>query len=88
MSLKDSWKEAGKGLGKSFAGAGKAILESARVGLDRAADDTPEDNGPTGLKEKWSEVGHSFLKTGASLGKAAAETAERVADEIDPDDKR
>ena len=88
MGLKDSWKEAGKGLGRSFAGAGKAILQSAKVGLDKVTDETPDDGQPTGLKESWSEVGHSFLKSGASLGRAAAETADRVIDELDPDSQK
>ncbi|MBQ7566908.1 MAG: hypothetical protein IJT18_07295 [Oscillospiraceae bacterium] len=82
MSLKDSWKETGKGIGKTFAGLGKAIVKSVEVGVDRATGDDPE-NAATDLRESWSEVGHSFGKTGKSLGKAAAETAKRAEEAID-----
>ncbi len=81
MSLKDNWKEAGKGLGKSFAGLGKSIVKSAKVGVDAALDETPADQ--TGLKEAWSDVGHSFGDTGKSLGKAFAGTAKKVVDAVD-----
>ena len=86
MSLKDNWKEAGKGLGKSFAGLGKSIVKSAKVGVDAALDETPaEEREPkeTGLKEAWSDVGHSFGDTGKSLGKAFAGTAKKVVDAVD-----
>ena len=70
MSIRDGWKEAGKGIGKSFAGLGKAILKSAKVGVDKALDEDPSDNkGGTGLSQSWSEVGHDFGKAGVSLGK-------------------
>ena len=88
MSLKDDWKEAGIGLGRSFAGAAQAVLRSAEVGLARAEDKTeatqPEQ---PSLKESWTEVGHSFGDAGKALGKAAAGTARRVADAIDGEEK-
>ena len=34
MSVKDNWKQTGKGVGKSFAGLGKAIAKSVKVGVD------------------------------------------------------
>ena len=87
MSVKDNWKATGKGLGKSFAGLGKSIVQSAKVGMDRANGDVPldEDGNPkqTNLKESWSKVGHSFGETGKSLGKAAAGTAKKVVDKVD-----
>lgn len=89
MSLKDNWKEAGKGIGKTVVGAGKALVNTAKVGIDKVQGDTPEDDAEKAaeMKESWSEFGHSFLKTGASLGKAAASTAEKVVDELKKDDK-
>ena len=98
MSLKDEWKNTGKGIGKSFAGLGKSIVKSAKVGIDAVLDEKPaegEEKKPTGLKESWSEVGHSFGETGKSLGRAAKGTARRAvgkdknppAEEAKPDDK-
>ena len=87
MSLKDNWKDAGKGVGKSFAGLGKSILKSVKVGVERATDEEPVDeNGnpkKTNLKEAWSEVGHNFGNAGKSIGKAAAGTVKKVADKVD-----
>ncbi len=91
MSVKDNWKNTGKGLGKSFAGVGKSIVKSVKVGADKILDEEPRDeNGnvkPTGLKESWSEVGHNFGKTGKSLGKAVSGTAKKVAKKIDEIDE-
>ena len=81
MSVKDNWKEAGKGIGHSFAGLGKSIVKSVKVGVDKAASDEP--TGETGLKQSWSEVGHSFGHAGKALGKAAASTVKKVTDEVD-----
>ncbi|MBQ7173162.1 MAG: hypothetical protein IJR88_03510 [Clostridia bacterium] len=89
MSLKDDWKNTGKGIGKSFAGLGKAIVKSAKVGVDavydKASGETKDPNEPkeTGLRQSWSEVGHSFGSAGKSLGKAAAGTAKKVTDSLD-----
>lgn len=92
MSVKDSWKDTGKGLGKSFAGLGKSIVKSVKVGADRILDEEPRDeNGnviQTDLRESWSEVGHNFGVAGKSLGKAVSGTARKVADKIDPDEKQ
>ena len=91
MSVKDNWKNTGKGLGKSFAGVGKSIVKSVKVGADKILDEEPKDeNGnvkPTGLKESWSEVGHNFGKTGKSFGKAVSGTAKKVAKKIDEVDE-
>ena len=82
MSVKDEWKNTGKDLGKTFAGLGKTIVRSVKVGADKILDEEPKDeNGnvkPTNLKENWSEVGHNFGKSGKSLGKAVTETAKTV----------
>lgn len=90
MSLKDNWKDAGKNIGKSFAGLGKSIVKSVKTGADAILDDTPTEEEANerraAMKETWSEVGHSFGDAGVSLGKAAAKTAQTVADKIDDDD--
>ena len=87
MSVKDEWKNTGKGLGKTFAGLGKSIIKSVKVGADKILDEEPRDeNGnvkPTGLKESWSEVGHNFGKSGKALGRAVTETAKTVVEKAD-----
>ena len=83
MSLKDNWKDAGKGIGKSFAGLGKTIVKSVKVGVDNADEDSVPQEEKQDLKKSWSEVGHSFGSAGKSLGKAAAGTAKKVVDKID-----
>ncbi|MBQ3416661.1 MAG: hypothetical protein IJH32_02380 [Ruminococcus sp.] len=37
-SLKDSWKETGKGLGQAFKGLGKTVIKSAEKGVDKAVE--------------------------------------------------
>ncbi|MBP5661609.1 MAG: hypothetical protein J6X30_00440 [Clostridia bacterium] len=83
MSLKDNWKNAGVGIGKSFAGVGRSIVKSVKAGVDKAAGEENNIN----LKESWSEVGHNFGDAGKSLGKAAAGTVRKVADKVDPEDR-
>ena len=91
MSVKDKWKDTGKGLGKSFAGLGKSIIKSVKVGTDRILDEEPKDEQgntvKTDLRETWSEVGHNFGQTGKSLGQAVSGTARKVADKLDPEEK-
>ena len=88
-SLKDDWKEVGKGLGKSVIGLGKSIYKSAKVGAEKVeewADDkkdetkAPED---TGLRESWSEVGHTLGATAAGFGKAVVRSAKAGAQKAD-----
>ena len=83
MSLKDEWKNTGKGIGKSFTGLGKSIVKSVKTGVDKVADEEQPAPEGKGLKENWSEVGHSFGNAGKSLGRAAAGTAKKVVDAID-----
>lgn len=83
MSLKDNWKETGKGIGTSFASLGKSIVKSAKVGVDAVLNEDQEKQENTGLKESWTEVGHNFGHAGKALGKAVVGTAKKVADSID-----
>ena len=90
MSVKDNWKDAGKGIGKSFAGLGKSIVKSVKVGTDKILDEEPENvetKEKKSLRDSWSEVGHSFGDTGRSLGKAVSGTARKVADKIDGEEE-
>ncbi|MBP5231543.1 MAG: hypothetical protein ILO68_07415, partial [Clostridia bacterium] len=77
----------GKGMGKSFAGLGKSIVKSAKVGIDELSGepDEKQEKNPngTGLKESWKSVGKSFGETGADFGKALAGTAKKVTDSLD-----
>ncbi len=38
MSLRDDWKETGKGLGQAFSSLGKSIVKSAKKGIDKVDD--------------------------------------------------
>ena len=38
MSLKDSWKETGVGLGHAFRDLGKTLVKTAKTGVDKADD--------------------------------------------------
>ena len=81
MSVKDNWKDTGKGLGKSFAGLGKSIVQSVKVGKDKVLDKDTEDR--PDLRESWKEVGESFGQAGKSFGKAMAGTAKKVENKLD-----
>ena len=87
MGVKEEWKTTGKDLGVTFAGLGKSIVKSVKVGADKILDEEPRDeNGnikPTGLKESWTEVGHNFGKSGKALGKSAMVTAKAVVKKAD-----
>ena len=43
-SLRGKWAAFGKGMGKSMTGLGKAIVKTAKAGVDRLDSDTPEEN--------------------------------------------
>lgn len=89
MSNKENWKEAGKSIGQSFAGLGKAILKTTRKGIDKVLDDRPAEAGEgDNIKESWSEVGQSFGHAGRSFGKAVAGTATTVVDSIEREIKK
>ncbi len=50
MALKDTWRETGKGLGFAFRDLGKAVIKSAKTGLEQAdkwanSDDYPNKEG-------------------------------------------
>ncbi|MCQ2428489.1 MAG: hypothetical protein MJ137_08895 [Clostridia bacterium] len=85
-SLKDSWKLFGKGMGKSMSGLGKAILRSARAGIDSL--DSKNGGEPSAvdcesLKSNWKDVGKALGETAESFGKALGDTVESVFDDKD-----
>ena len=87
MGVKEEWKNTGKDLGVTFAGLGKSIVRSVKVGADIILDEEPKDeNGnikPNGLKESWTEVGRNFGKSGKALGKSVTVTAKAVVKKAD-----
>ena len=88
MDVKQDWKDAGKDIGKTVVGLGKAIVRSVKVGADKILDEGPKDGSDDAcLRDSWSEVGHGFGRAGKSLGKAVAETARDVADKLDSTDE-
>ena len=45
-NLKDSWKDTGKGLGHAFRDLGKTLINSGRVGVEKAAEWAEGDEAP------------------------------------------
>ena len=45
MSLKESWKETGVGLGHAFRDLGKTIVKTAKTGVDKADEWASSDGG-------------------------------------------
>ena len=43
MSVKDKWKDTGKGIGKSIKGLGKSIVKTVKVGSERLLNEEPKD---------------------------------------------
>ena len=83
MSLKDSWKEAGKDLGKSFTGLGKSIVKAVEVGADKISGDKEgEEQKSAELKETWKTMADDFDKASDSFADAVADTGNKVSDEL------
>jgi len=81
VNLKDSWASFGKGLGRTMAGLGKALIRSARAGIDSLDSETggaPAEVDKQSLKENWKTVGRSFGDTAERLGKAIEDTVDSV----------
>ena len=84
MSLKEDWKETGKGLGDAFAGLGKNLLRSGKTGVDKAADwaEDKENEAEEAGKESnvfndgsWRETGKDLGSAFANLGKSLLKSA-------------
>lgn len=60
MALKDTWKETGKGLGFAFRDLGKAVIKTAKTGIDQAdkwanGNDNPQQKNDTAADAKTAE---------------------------------
>ena len=90
MALKDDWKGTGKRLGGAFAGLGKTLIKTAKVGVDKAeAWADGEDPSRAVPKENvtndgtWRETGKQLGSAFADLGKTILHTAETGADKAE-----
>ncbi len=75
MALKDTWKETGKGLGFAFRDLGKAVIKTAKEGIDQAdkwanQEDYPKPEGEAAQAEAAAE------NTAAEEASAEEKTAE------------
>ena len=86
--LRDDWADFGKGMGKTFAGLGKSLVQTAKVGVNAASDwidgnkvdNTAEKQQ---VKEGWKNFGHSFVDTAEDFGKASIRTVKKGVDKVD-----
>lgn len=86
--LRDDWADFGKDMGKTFAGLGKSLVQTAKVGVNAASDwidgnkvdNTAEKQQ---VKEGWKNFGHSFVDTAEDFGKASVRTVKKGVDKVD-----
>jgi len=86
--LRDDWADFGKGMGNTFSGLGKSLVQTAKVGLNAASDwvdgnkvdNTAEKQQ---VKEGWKNFGHSFVDTAEDFGKASVRTVKKGVDKVD-----
>lgn len=86
--LRDDWADFGKGMGNTFSGLGKSLVQTAKVGLNAASDwvdgnkvdNTAEKQQ---VKESWKNFGHSFVDTAEDFGKASVRTVKKGVDKVD-----
>ena len=86
--LRDDWADFGKGMGNTFSGLGKSLVQTAKVGLNAASDwvdgnkvdNTAEKQQ---VKEGWKNFGHSFVDTAEDFGKASIRTVKKGVDKVD-----
>ena len=91
MELKDNWKETGKGLGKAFAGLGKTLIKTAKVGVDKA-EEWAENKDPSESEVPevnvtndgtWRETGKQLGDALTDLGRTLITTAKVGADKAE-----
>ncbi len=99
MAIKDDWKDTGKQLGGAFANLGKALIKTAKVGVDKAdawidggdpKKAVPEKNATNDgtWLETGKEVGGALIGLGRTLYRTAQAGIDRAkAGRDDPDDK-
>lgn len=79
MSLKEQWKNAGKGIGHAFANFGKSMATTAKVVLGK--EERVDEEGNSTLKKSWTKTGKGFGEAGKGLGQAAVGTVDKIAGE-------
>ncbi len=74
MSLRDSWKKTGVGLGHAFRDLGKTVADTVKVDVDR---------------EQWKQtgvgLGHAFRDFGKTTIASVAAGAEKLDDLVNDD---
>lgn len=86
--LRSEWKSFGQGMGRTFSGLGKSLVQTAKVGVNAAsdwADGKEVDNTAEKqqMKEGWKNFGHSFVDTAEDFGKASVKTVKKGVDKVD-----
>jgi hypothetical protein len=89
--LRDDWKDVGKGMGKTFAGLGKTLVKTAKIGATKIDDwaedkDTDTSAQKASMKEGWKEFGRDFVNTAEDLGKASVKSVKKGVDAVDSED--
>ena len=80
MSLKDKWKNFGKGMGTSFSSFGTTVVKTVRRCVESEDEKQKRAYEPS-LKESWKNVGRNFGKTGKAFVKAVEGTADKIINE-------
>ncbi len=89
--LKGEWKDVGKGLGATFAGLGKTLVKTAKVGLEKADDWAEGREGvdhsaeTASMKEGWKNFGNSFVDSAQDLGKTTVKSVKAGVDACSED---
>jgi len=89
--LKGEWKDVGKGLGVTFAGLGKTLVKTAKVGLEKADDWAEGREGvdhsaeTASMKEGWKTFGNNFVDSAQDLGKTTVKSVKAGVDACSDD---
>lgn len=90
MDLKDTWKDVGKGLGFAFRDLGKAVIKSAKTGIDEVNNwaNPPRENLPEGKAPETAEIpeGETSEVSETAVSPENAETPE-TADAVDTENE-
>lgn len=92
MSLRDEWKNTGKGLGQAFKGFGKNIARSVNTGLENPdavfGDEQDKNETSTVFNDgSWRETGKELGSAFLGLGKSILSSAKTGLDAIDGPDE-
>ena len=86
--LRDNWADVGKGLGRTFSGLGRSLVQTAKVGVNAASDwadgkEVDNSSEKAQMKEGWKNFGHSFVDTAEDFGKASVKSVKKGVDKVD-----